>query len=148
MQLNLFSEIEEIELAEDDPNTRVCRVCGERKELEQFQIRYFGVNNYKGRKYLCRTCRNYREGLIKILKKKHKYPDEIYACPICGVTKWEQREDKPISTWSLDHCHKTDEFRGWLCPRCNTGIGQLEDNVDILRKAMEYLQQHENKERE
>ncbi len=142
MQLNLFYEMDEIELADDDPNTRVCRYCGERKILDQFQIN-FGA--YLGRKYLCRTCRNYRMTVIRGLKKKHRYPDEKYACPICGIKRWERER---LITWSLDHCHKTDTFRGWLCPRCNSGIGHLEDNVDILRRGMEYLQQHENKERE
>ena len=139
MQLNLFSEIEEIELAENDPNTRVCRTCGERKELEQFQI---NSGAYLGRKYLCFTCRNHRQTVVRYLRKKHRYPDETYECPICGIKRWERER---LITWSLDHCHKTDTFRGWLCPRCNSGIGHLEDDIDMLRKGIEYLQQHKNK---
>lgn len=40
---------------------------------------------------------------------------------------------------SLDHCHKTGKFRGWLCQRCNMGIGKLGDDESGLLKALEYL---------
>ena len=38
-----------------------------------------------------------------------------------------------------DHCHETGKFRGWLCNRCNTGIGQLGDTHEGVLKALEYL---------
>lgn len=41
----------------------------------------------------------------------------------------------------LDHCHETREFRGWLCMSCNTGIGQLGDNIDGVKNAMRYLEE-------
>lgn len=43
----------------------------------------------------------------------------------------------------LDHCHKTGKFRGWLCNRCNLGIGCLGDNIQGLRQAIEYLERVE-----
>ena len=39
----------------------------------------------------------------------------------------------------LDHNHKTGRFRGWLCTRCNVGIGMLGDNIIGLRRAIRYL---------
>lgn len=39
----------------------------------------------------------------------------------------------------IDHCHKTKEIRGVLCGNCNSGLGHFKDNVEILRRAIEYL---------
>ncbi len=41
-----------------------------------------------------------------------------------------------------DHCHVTNTWRGWLCGKCNRGIGLLQDSVDVLRKAVKYLEKH------
>jgi hypothetical protein len=40
---------------------------------------------------------------------------------------------------SLDHCHNTNEFRGWLCRRCNVGIGLIGDTLERLQAGVEYL---------
>ena len=39
----------------------------------------------------------------------------------------------------VDHCHKTGAYRGLLCHSCNTGIGLLRDNPDILARARDYI---------
>lgn len=39
----------------------------------------------------------------------------------------------------LDHDHKTGLFRGWLCDRCNRGIGFLNDDPGLLRTLAAYL---------
>jgi len=39
-----------------------------------------------------------------------------------------------------DHDHRTGGFRGWLCYRCNIALGFCEDNVEILRKLIAYLE--------
>lgn len=34
--------------------------------------------------------------------------------------------------------HATGQFRGWVCPRCNTGLGYVEQ-PDWLAQARDYL---------
>lgn len=51
-------------------------------------------------------------------------------CDICGT-----KEGKYV-----DHCHDTNVVRGWLCPGCNTAIGQFNDDIDLLKKALAYLE--------
>lgn len=39
----------------------------------------------------------------------------------------------------LDHCHVTGVFRGWLCHRCNVGLGALGDTAENLQNGLNYL---------
>ncbi|MFF3908865.1 endonuclease VII domain-containing protein [Streptomyces sp. NPDC001848] len=40
----------------------------------------------------------------------------------------------------VDHCHKTGKVRGVLCFNCNSAIGKLDDDPDIGRRAVAYLE--------
>lgn len=56
------------------------------------------------------------------------------ACGICGTTDTGKRK-----AFAVDHCHDTGKIRGLLCSNCNTGIGNLRDDVKLLQRAIEYL---------
>lgn len=54
------------------------------------------------------------------------------ACECCG--------GPPVpNAFHLDHCHVTNEFRGWLCMKCNTGIAKLGDDLAGVLLAVDYL---------
>lgn len=40
----------------------------------------------------------------------------------------------------IDHDHATGRIRGLLCHGCNTGLGNLREDVELLRKAIIYLE--------
>jgi DNA-binding XRE family transcriptional regulator len=42
-------------------------------------------------------------------------------------------------TLYIDHDHGTEQVRGWLCAKCNTGLGYLGDSTLLLERAIEYL---------
>lgn len=42
----------------------------------------------------------------------------------------------------LDHDHATNMFRGWICHKCNVGIGMLGDDAAGVEKAIAYLRRH------
>ncbi len=42
----------------------------------------------------------------------------------------------------IDHNHDTGEVRELLCSQCNKGLGGLQDSIEILRRATEYLDKH------
>lgn len=68
-----------------------------------------------------------------------KLMDEQKNCQICGKS-----EDDCGQSLHLDHDHKTGKPREFLCYNCNTMIGQCDDNIDILKKAIGYLDKHNN----
>lgn len=53
---------------------------------------------------------------------------------------------KPITEQVLviDHDHRTGKVRGLLCNGCNVLLGAAYDNVQTLRKAIEYLERANN----
>ena len=57
-------------------------------------------------------------------------------CAVCGI----QFSDK--SKRSLDHCHETGKVRGFLCRRCNSVLGFVNDDQAILGKLAKYLGKH------
>jgi hypothetical protein len=40
----------------------------------------------------------------------------------------------------IDHCHTTGKVRGLLCMHYNTALGKFKDNIDLLQRAIDYLQ--------
>lgn len=81
------------------------------------------------------------------LKNKYGITVEIYDSLLksqdnrCAICNRHISEIK--SNLVIDHNHTTGAVRGLLCSRCNTGIGQLGDSVDLLEKAIQYLKDGE-----
>lgn len=57
-------------------------------------------------------------------------PPADSRCAICSK----------VSKMYFDHDHETGMFRGYLCRFCNTGLGRFGDNIDGLRRVLEYLE--------
>lgn len=57
-------------------------------------------------------------------------------CKICQTTFPGGRRN----TFSVDHCHKTNQIRGLLCIKCNSLLGQANDDITILQRAILYLE--------
>lgn len=123
----------------------ICNNCGERQPVDQFQHMQSGEIKRK-----CRTCSRNQSRLVKELKAKHPYPDKDYCCPICtrNIDEIGSKGQKRLQNWVLDHCHDSETFRGWLCHHCNTALGAFSDSLDRVKKAVLYLQEHEEKTNE
>jgi len=61
--------------------------------------------------------------------------NQNFSCAICKshINEFKRK-------LSVDHNHETGKVRGLLCNNCNAGIGYLEEDVDSLRQAIEYLE--------
>ena len=53
-------------------------------------------------------------------------------CEICDVI---------LDKKDIDHCHDTGVVRGVLCPKCNKALGLFDDNLNIIKKSIKYLEQ-------
>ncbi len=60
-------------------------------------------------------------------------------CKLCGA------EACPTGDrFAVDHCHETGKLRALLCQHCNTGIGLLKHDKNLLEKAIDYLDEDHN----
>jgi hypothetical protein len=130
-----------------------CPICGilkERSEYWKWQSRKDGITAY------CKDCFNKKnkkwmkenpdklptlqEQRASSRKRNFGISEEDYAqmlvdqnnsCAICYISiGWEA---------AVDHCHTTNVVRGLLCRKCNLGIGAFKDNIDTIRKAIQYV---------
>ena len=79
-----------------------------------------------------------RDGVsdVEIEKALKRWYSFERKCPICKVQDGD--EFKP--TWNIDHCHATKLFRDILCWKCNAALGLINDNIEILKAAIQYIQ--------
>ena len=47
---------------------------------------------------------------------------------------------KFLDTPCIDHDHSSGALRGYLCRKCNTGLGMFDDNSEYLKSAIDYLE--------
>lgn len=78
----------------------------------------------------------YRYG-ITLEEYNRMFDAQKGCCAGCGIHQSEL--GKPLY---LDHDHVTGEPRGLLCHNCNTVLGHVNDNKNILQNLLSYLGQH------
>jgi hypothetical protein len=83
----------------------------------------------------CRTCASVRRAASQysLSVAEARALRSSTACECCR---------KPISGREvcIDHCHGTGAVRGALCGMCNLMLGYANDNAEILRAGVEYLE--------
>lgn len=60
------------------------------------------------------------------------------GCEVCGSDGSDTKKGLHI-----DHCHTTNKVRGCLCHFCNTALGNLRDDKNLILKLGEYLDKHQ-----
>lgn len=68
------------------------------------------------------------------------YKEQKGLCAICGISANKCTTSKNRQGLVADHNHKTKNKRGLLCGKCNTAIGLLNDDVEICKKVIQYLE--------
>ena len=116
---------------------KYCPKCKDWKPLESFPKK---KNSASGRDSYCYPCfKEYRRKWVR--NKFYGITDEEFnkafeeqngSCALCG------RYNKLV----IDHCHKTGKFRGLICSLCNSIIGRVDDSIELLQKAILYINKH------
>ena len=113
-----------------------CKICFkpcERKKYGKKQNKYCSIKcaakdrDIKGEKHW-----NWKGGKNRYQMKFHPKPLQCEVCKALGSSFKKGLQ--------FDHCHKTGEFRGWLCSNCNTSLGLVKEDVKRLEALIKYLQ--------
>ena len=129
---------------------RVCSICKVEKKHSEFHVNKAWAH---GIYFRCKECANKRSKELydpelernKGFKRRYGITLDDYAqmlklqnnrCAICNGTATGNRRQKNLS---VDHCHTTGKVRGLLCHGCNSGIGYMKDDIELLEKAIDYL---------
>lgn len=102
--------------------------------LKHTKQRYRQLKHVRDRRHFCSLSRTLKVCITSkfcqtLLRKQN------YRCAIC-------RAKKPgvlTKRFALDHCHKTNKIRGFLCRKCNVALGSFDDSVKLLKSAIRYL---------
>lgn len=112
------------------------------------------------RRSKCRSCTN-QDNLIRYYQKSstkeahrrasYKYRLKLYGLTIEKYEEMIQQQDgncaicnrRPGTSLHVDHCHKTGKIRELLCNSCNTAMGSLRENPEIIRSMLKYIAKHE-----
>ena len=79
------------------------------------------------------------------------YDEQKGRCALCGIKKYEYVQTNKKGgeggrhTLVVDHCHATGNKRKLLCAQCNKALGGFNDDVELLKKAIDYINQHATK---
>ena len=142
-----------------------CNTCGSKKEVNEDNF-IKRSDNKLGWRRQCRCCVKYRRSINEyteegILKKSNEqlkikfgltrteleaiYIAQNMSCKICGTEGLvhgikKSYKDK-IKTLHVDHCHATGKIRGLLCNSCNVAMGMMNDDIDIMKNAIKYIEE-------
>lgn len=129
---------------------KVCSKCKEEKELNQFnknKAGLYGVHHY------CRKCNSiHKKNSYNYVKSRNRRILNSYNLTIeeveslyiiqdkkCKICKTKYSSTSTHGGLYIDHCHLTGKIRGLLCNKCNTLLGNCNDDVSILKSAIDYL---------
>lgn len=90
------------------------------KENKDYHMKYSLKRNYNMTKF---------EYDVKLV-------NQMFGCAICKQPFNYERKA------GVDHNHQTNVVRDLLCYRCNTALGLVNDDEDILINMIEYLKRH------
>lgn len=115
-----------------------CKNCGKLAKQRQYRHGRKEAVTLLARKYVLK--RNYNltlENYDNMLKEQNG------VCAICGKKETNRSNPKgKIDSLRVDHCHKTGRVRGLLCSECNFGISKFKDDIELIKKAIQYLKKH------
>lgn len=141
---------------------RICAACNKSKADDRFKLRNIKTGNRSPKCYECVYAaakgarldeyqRQYRKNNAELIRhqgylRRYGVGIEWYqetlrkqsgCCAVCGADNPRRTN---VKYFAVDHDHATGKPRGLICSPCNVGIGMLQDSVEILHQAIDYLE--------
>lgn len=122
--------------------TKICRRCQLKKSIFEFEKNQKTIRGKVSRRGECRDCRSWKKPMSTKDRNEFEkiYPPppigKPFQCPICTRTIIRQYKNDVV----LDHLHNTGKIRGWICRMCNNSMGMMEDDAEILQRAVKWIQ--------
>jgi len=112
---------------------RACRIC-----TKAYHQRYEKNRSPEAKKVRASTIRLNKHGVTES-EFRSQLVMQDNKCAIC-------RRDFTLldknTTPHIDHDHETGRNRELLCDWCNKALGNFQDNIISLERAIEYLRRH------
>ena len=122
---------------------RECKECVSKRSKEYYQIH---------KEEICaRTRENHKKSRLKPgqkEKERGKYLRITYGITLKQYDQMFQKQNGDCAVCNLpqlmkrlgvDHDHKTGKVRALLCDKCNSALGYVNDDAELLKKLIEYL---------
>lgn len=82
----------------------------------------------------------WREYGITLEQYEAMFDAQNGVCAICGrADRRTATSNATLRRICVDHDHKTGAIRGVLCADCNQAMGLLDDQIELLQRAISYL---------
>lgn len=93
---------------------------------------YYQNNKHRWKKYTYEQYGITEEIFNKMLQSQN------HSCYTCG----KHKDDVGSKGLCIDHCHETNTVRGLLCGPCNTALGLLKEDIEIMKKLINYVEKN------
>lgn len=138
-------------------NTETERWCSSCERFKPFDSFYqHGRRSQRKGQYLreCKSCFGKRvEANRKLnpqwnskLLTREEFETQLQAqdnrCYLCRREQTHKARHGAIKRLAIDHDHLTGLLRKLLCDGCNTGLGNFQDDPELLRRAADYIEAH------
>ena len=116
-----------------ESDMRECKECHKILPSTAFNTHVLRSNGGWALFRICRECKTIINAEVnRVRKNAPPKPDDCANC----------HKNKKLE---IDHIHGTTIFRGWVCSKCNTGIGSLGDNLEGVLRGATYLEKDKSK---
>ena len=145
-------------------STKCKRRCGNRKyknnEPDRRNIHKLSDINSTRKIALCNQCgfttilKNGKGWICKTLVKEREWRRSGISLSVNRYSEMVLEQEgrckicsKPmhynIQEPTVDHCHTTGRIRALLCINCNNGLGRFGDEINMMQKAIQYLEDYQ-----
>lgn len=115
-----------------DKLASLCKSCYKENEIN------WKINNPEAYKESCRRRNLKKKFGITLEEYETMYTAQHGKCACCG----EEKQNTGINGLVVDHDHTTGKVRKLLCSSCNTALGLLKEDKNIINNLLKYVEDH------